>query len=186
MNQMTRITAAPVEGFKARFTMEEFVQVIDSGAFDEWKIELIDGELERMPPPGTQHSSLQTQLAYKLIQLLGLDRVFAEIGVDLGGDTLVGCDVAVVREAVPEKQRLRADDLSLAAEIAEPTIDRDLGMKCLKYAAAGIPEYWVVDGNRSCVHIFRTPRDGDYADIDLIRFGQLLPVPGSDRTITLD
>jgi Uma2 family endonuclease len=37
---------------KARFTTREFVQMIDAGAFADMKVELVRGELERMPPQG--------------------------------------------------------------------------------------------------------------------------------------
>lgn len=59
-------------------------------------------------------------------------------------------------------------------------------MKRRKYAAGAIPEYWVIDGARSVTHVFRTPRDGDYADLTVIRFGDPVPVPGTEATIVID
>jgi Uma2 family endonuclease len=42
---------------KARFTTAEFLRMGESGAFDDIKVELVDGELERMNPPQTAHAA---------------------------------------------------------------------------------------------------------------------------------
>ncbi len=73
----------------------------------------------------------------------------------------------------------------LVVEIAETTLTRDMGTKRARYAAAGIPEYWVVDGARSVVHVHREPIDCDYALIHTARFGEPLAVPGTEATILL-
>lgn len=186
MNQMTRIAAAPADGFKARFTTAEFVRMADAGAFEDWKVELVDGELERMQQPHSNHAMRQAKLAIRLGRVVAEDRVCGEVGIDLGNDTLLGCDVAVLREPVRDNRLLRPDDLALVVEVAETTLDRDLGMKRRKYAAAGIPNYWVVDGSRSAIHVHAEPIDGDYAEIHTVRFGQPLAIPGTDATIVLD
>ena len=81
---------------------------------------------------------------------------------------------------------LRASEILLMVEVSESTRERDIGMKRMKYATAGIPHYWVVDGERSVVHVHADPIEGDYADIGTVRFGHPLPVPGTDATITID
>lgn len=184
MNEMTRIAAAP-ESFKARFTTAEFLRMCDSDAFEDWKVELIDGELERMPPPNRMHSFMQTTIVGKLLALLGPERVCVEIGVDLGHDTVVGADVALLHVPMAEARWLRADEVVLAVEVAETTVTRDTVMKLAKYARAGVPHYWVVDRARSITHVYAEPLDGDYARFDTVRFGEPLAVPGTDATITL-
>ena len=61
-----------------------------------------------------------------------------------------------------------------------------MGQKRVAYAAAGIPHYWVVDGERRVVHVFADPVPGDYAEVSTVRFGAPLAVPGTDRTIVLE
>ena len=185
MNQMTRITAAPVAGFGARFTTAEFVRMVENGAFEGMTVELIEGELERMPPPGNVHGLRQITLLAQLIAIVGADRIRAEAGIDLGDDTLVACDGAILSAPSSEDRMLTASDLLLVIEIAETTQRRDTEMKRVKYASTGIPVYWVVDGKRSVIHVYREPIDGDYSLIDTVRFGEPLAVPGTDATITL-
>lgn len=186
MNEMTRISAANASEFGARFTTAEFLRMIEADAFEDWKVELIEGELQRMPPPGNDHSRRVVDVVAGLLGVAPKPLVRAETGIDLGNDTVVGCDAALLREAIVGRGMMRPENIVLAVEIAETTRDRDLGMKRRKYAAAGIPNYWVVDADRSAVHIHAEPLNGDYAEIHTIRFGEPLPVPGGDATIMLD
>jgi Uma2 family endonuclease len=81
---------------------------------------------------------------------------------------------------------LQPAEVELAVEVAETTLSRDMGMKRMKYAAAGIAHYWVIDGERSRVHVWGEPVNGDYAQIATVRFGEPLAVPGTDATIVID
>jgi len=187
MNSPSRIAApSAVTSVKARFTTAEFLQMVEAGAFDDMKVELVDGELERMNPPMNAHSDRQGRATFRLMTVLGEDRVRVEIGVVLDDATVLGCDVAVLRAPVRDNRMLGVEDVVLVVEIAETTIARDMGMKRAKYASAAIAEYWVVDGGRSVVHVFAEPLDGEYALINTVRFGAPLAVPGTDRTITID
>jgi Uma2 family endonuclease len=186
MNEMTRINGAPVESQRARITTAQFLRMCDAGVFDDddWKIELVEGELERMPPPGNRHGLLQIDLLAQLIARFGKQRIRAEIGVQLS-DSVLGCDGALLREADARSGMMEASDLLLVIEVSEKTLRRDLGMKRGKYAEAGIPVYWVVDGAHSRVHVHAEPVDGEYTDVRTVRFGEPLAVPGTDATITL-
>jgi Uma2 family endonuclease len=185
MNQMTRITAAPAEGFSARFTTAEFLRMIEADVFGDDKIELIEGEFHRMPPPGNDHAHLQARVVGKLFRIVAEELVRGEAGVELEEGTLVGVDAGVLRAPVTGRRMLRPDELTLVVEIAETTLARDLGVKRRKYAEAGILNYWVVDSARSVVHVHAEPVDGEYVDIHTVRFGQPLAVPGTDEHIVL-
>ncbi len=182
---MTRVVAAPPESFQARFTTAEFLRMCESGAFEDWKVELVDGELERMQQPLNNHAMRQAQIVFLLAQAIGIELVRGEVGIEVGNDTVLACDAAVLRQSVSGNRLLRPDDLALVVEISETTLNRDLGMKRRKYAAASIPVYWVIDGDRSVIHVHAEPVDGEYADIHTVKFGQPLVVPGMTETITL-
>lgn len=186
MNQMARIVAAQGESQKARITTAQFLRMCDAGVFDddEWKIELVEGELERMPPAGNQHGRIQINVLAQLLPLFGAERVRAELGIQLS-DSVLGCDGALLREAVETAGMIEAGDLMLVIEVAETTLRRDLGMKRGKYAAAGIPVYWVVDGPHSIIHVHAEPVEGEYTNVCTVRFGKPLAVPGTDATITV-
>src|SRR5207302_5274691 len=51
----------------------------------------------------------------------------------------------------------------LVVEVADSSLDFDTNEKRLRYARAGIREYWVVDINGRRLLVYRDPRAGDYA-----------------------
>ncbi|WP_158014214.1 Uma2 family endonuclease [Sphingomonas sanxanigenens] len=177
----------PESAAKARFSKEEFLAMASLGAFDDMSIELVDGELERMNPPMSEHGRLQGELTYLLRHALAGTSmvVLGETGIDLGGQTVRSCDAAVLSAPLDENRLLRPDDVALLIEIGLTTVERDMGAKRIDYARAGVRHYWVVDGERRVVHLFAEPLNGDYADVRSIKFGAPLTVPGSDRVLIL-
>ncbi|WP_375287357.1 Uma2 family endonuclease [Sphingomonas sp.] len=170
---------------RVRFSTADFQRMIETGAFENMWVELIEGEIERMPPPGNQHSARQVDLIAALLSSLSKALIRSDVGIDLGDDTLLGCDAVVLNQPVSGKGALTPDQIALIVEIAVSTRERDLSFKRRRYAAAGIPTYWVIDEERSVIHVFDRPEGGDYLGIDLVRFGAPLPVPGGNGTITL-
>lgn len=177
------------ENGKARFTTAEFLRMAEAGAFDDMKIELVRGELERMNPPLSGHGLRQMDVGFRLrtaLENVTELRVTGETGIDVGGETVRGCDLAIIKLAPSESRLLQPEEVLLVVEIADTTLSRDLGPKRSDYARAGIPHYWVVDGERQVVHIFEAPVAGDYKEIRTVAFGSPLAVPGTGKTITLD
>ena len=179
----------PVDSFaasnRARFSTAEFLRMVDADVFEDERVELIDGQIERMQRPKNVHAARQAQVVIRLAQAAAEDLVRGDSGLDLGDDTFVVADAALLRVPVAEPRWLTPADLRLVVEVAETTRERDLGVKQRKYAAAGVPAYWVVDGTRGVVHVFDRPDGEGYLGIDLVRFGEPLAVPGSEATITL-
>lgn len=175
-----------VPSSKARFTTAEFLRMIESGAFDDMKVELVGGELERMPSPGFTHANRQVRIILLLGSVVPADRLTGEIGLHLSDDTLLGCDVAVLRTSLEGNRMAQPSEVALVVEVAEPIASRDCGMKRLAYARAEISTYWVVDGKLGVTHVYSEPHDGDYAQIATVRFGAPLAVPSTDATITID
>ncbi|MBJ6122483.1 Uma2 family endonuclease [Sphingomonas mollis] len=183
----TTLSATPFDtSFTARFTTAEFLRMMESGAFDDMKMELVQGELERMNPPHNAHAGRQARIVIRLAKVVSEELIRGEVGLDLGDDTVMACDAAILDRPVGDIGLLHADDVALVIEIAESTIVRDLGLKRLAYARAGIAAYWVIDGERSVVHVFGEPVAGDYALVGTIRFGEPIAVPGTDATIVID
>ena len=187
MNEMTRIVPAPAS-FKARFTVAEFERMCEAGAFADMKVELIDGEIERLNLPKNEHARLQTLVMAGLLRALGdeaLARVRGEIGIVVGNATVLGGDATLFAHVVSERRWLRPDDVLLIVEVADTTVGRDLGMKQARYASAPIPHYWVVNCTARVTHVFAEPVGDTYERADLVRFGEPIAVPGTDATITL-
>lgn len=182
MNQLARLSPDT----RARFTSAEFLHMVESGAFEGMKVELIDGELARMNPPMNGHSAAQANVVFCLAQRVGPTLVRGETGIILDDSTVVACDAALLHAPISENRFLTPADILLVVEIAQTTQGRDLGLKRMLYASANIPTYWTIDGQRRVVHVHAEPVDGEYTSVRTVRFGEPLPVPGSEAVITLD
>ena len=67
------------------------------------------------------------------------------------------------------------DAIRLIVEVSDSTLHYDLGGKSHLYAAAAIPEYWVIDVNALQLHVFRdpitdaeSPRGFKYASVQVL------------------
>ena len=99
--------------------------------------------------------------------------VDSEVTVRFAGRFRPMPDVAVW-DGGPLKGPIPGDKTRLCAEVADETLADDLGPKRLEYAAAGLPEYWVLDVNARALHRFSELREGDYAKRDIVRSGETL------------
>jgi Uma2 family endonuclease len=172
-----------------RFSSAEFLEMVAAGVFRDRKVELVDGEIIELPPPGSQHGLFQAQLIVALHAAVadahGLV-LMGETGVDLYEGTLRACDLAIVRVAADQGTMLAPDQVLLAVEIAVTTLSRDLGEKAVTYAKAGIAALWVVDPEARVTHVLLDPHEGAYRARSVVRFGEPLAVPGAGTTITID
>jgi len=49
--------------------------------------------------------------------------------------------------------------------VAESSLAYDRSTKLRLYAAAGIPEFWVLDSVAESIEVYRTPHAGGYGDV---------------------
>ena len=188
MNDLARLDR-PVEA-PARFTIDEFMQLVDTGIFEGSKVELAEGVIVRMSPAHTSHMYYKQLVARRLDEVFADQRdervVHTELSLQLGEATLRDADVGVIRPFAPGKTFADPASAHLLVEIASTTLDYDLNVKAVDYARAGIPHYWVVDVAGRRTHVMSTPLDSDYAERHPVAFGQPLAVPGTDETIVID
>lgn len=190
MNTQTALTVT--EDAPARFTSDQFMQLIELAPLKDWlgKVELVKGIIVNLAPAHIPHWTAQRKL------MLALHEALRDIGatwivgqeptVRLDEDTVRQPDVAILRWDAREADMFERDQLFLAIEIADSSLQIDLNAKRLTYAGAGIPHYWVVDVNGLETHLMSDPSEGDYCNRKRVPFGTTLDVPGTDRTIIID
>jgi Uma2 family endonuclease len=185
MNQMSAIASA--SGYRARFTTSEFLHMVESGAFADMQVELVDGDLVKMMPSFLAHGEANVLLAARLLSVLqGRARIAVDLLVQCGPDTIRAADIAAVSTTAPRDRPIAPADVLLLVEIAASTLAVDLGTKLTDYAVAEIPHYWVVDLEASVVHTMERPVGGRYELRSLVRFGEPLAVPGTDAHVVID
>jgi Uma2 family endonuclease len=140
------------------FTFEEFEQMPD----EPGKLELLDGELIRLPPPKFDHMEIADHLCDILKQALGgpnrsprLGRAYVEMGYKMGGAVWLRPDVSVVN-AHPARGGYLDGAPALAVEIiSKSDTAQEIDRKVKKYLSNGGIEVWVIYPKTQCVWGFR-------------------------------
>lgn len=168
------------------FTAAEFAMMVGCGAFADMRVELVRGKIVRMSPAYVAHSRRVALVTGAIYAALGKDALLlVHPMVALDDTSVLAPDIVLaVPGPLPEGQ-LPARAVSLAIEVADTTLSRDLGWKAQDYARAGIGQYWVMDITAEVTHVFTEPNLEGYGKRVVIRFTEPLPVPGYDASITL-
>lgn len=161
--------AVEVAAARRLFTREEYHRMAEVGILKRSdRVELIRGEIIKMSPQGRRHRAFIDNLTHLLgAGLAGRAIVSIQMPIVLADDTEPEPDVQILhRRTVPYKDReAHADDALLLIEVAESSLAYDRSTKLRLYAAAGIPEYWVVDGVAESIEVYRTPYANGYRDV---------------------
>jgi Uma2 family endonuclease len=128
------------------------------------RYEVVYGELLVTPSPRPWHQVVVSRLSLAIGNYLAHEPVgvvlTAPADISWGPDVLVQPDVFVV---APEEARTLTwssmRTLLLVAEVLSPSTARgDRLLKRVRYRQAGVPLYWIVDGDEHVVEIW-TPAD---------------------------
>jgi Uma2 family endonuclease len=145
-----------------RLSVEDVFKMVASGVLDEDdRIELVEGVLVEMVPIGAEHDGAAAWLT----------RHFARVQTDawevrvqstflISGGYLLP-DVTLVPPPGRHEQPTTAH---LVVEVAQTSQARD-HEKAGNYAAADVPEYWIVDLRARTVIVHRRPLAGAYREI---------------------
>ena len=144
----------------AYFTAEMVRAMPDDGN----RYEVVYGELLVTPAPRVWHQFIVQRLSFALGNYLAREPagvvLCSPADISWGPDVLVQPDVFVVNPAEArtlEWERMRS--LLLVAEVLSASSTRaDRFLKRVRYREAGVPLYWVVDGDDRSVEVW-TPAD---------------------------
>ena len=146
-----------------RFTADDIWDTPEDGK----RYEVVDGELYVTPPPREPHQRASTNLVgyiWQYVHQRRLGTVYsAPFGVVLDEDNGVQPDIVYVsRERqgmIVERGIEGAPDLVVEV-LSRSTEARDRGIKMKRYAAAGIPHYWIVDPRVRALEAYRLDAQG--------------------------
>ncbi len=131
-------------------------------------LEYVDGCLQVLPMPDALHQAIAFVLANMLVSYAKSDadaRVkLSPFPVYLNETKYREPDVCFMRGINAHRRNKKfwiGADLVVEV-ISESNRDHDLQTKLQDYAAAGIPEYWIIDPAQNIIHIFRLAH-GSYA-----------------------
>jgi Uma2 family endonuclease len=176
---------------RRRFTVDDYYRMVRAGILHEDdRVELLDGEFIEMSPIGSRHAATVNRLV-RLYSAQAADRYVVSVQnpVRLSRYSEPQPDLLLLRyrDDAYETAHPGPDDVLLIIKVADTTVASDRRVKLPKYAAAGIPEAWLVNLPRNSVEVHREPRDGRYQQVTVYRRGDTIALATlPDITISVD
>ena len=127
-------------------------------AFEDESVELLDGQIVYASEEGPPHADVAARIAR-----LAIEAIPASEGVVRIGNPIALSDLSepepdlYVTTPSPGYRAAHPTTASVVVEVSQTSRRRDLGLKARLYAAAGIPDYWVVDLRNDRVIVHRDP-----------------------------
>lgn len=183
-----RAVAAPLA--RRRFTVDEYHRMAEAGILrEDDRVELLDGEIVEMTPIGPAHAGQVNRLTRIFTGRLG-DRAVVSVQnpIVLGTHWEPEPDVVLLRPRADyyRSAHPRPDDVLLVVEVAETSLARDREVKLRAYAAAGVPELWIVDLAGSGLEVCRDPAGDEYRDVRRLKRGRVAPLAMSDVELSVE
>jgi Uma2 family endonuclease len=146
------------------WTREEYERLVEAGAFEGWKIELVDGVLYDRMAQGPAHSSAVQKLLRELLVLVPGKNlsVRPQMPLAVSDDSLPEPDIAVVPADPDDYARFNSAEAVLVVEVAQSSLHYDRSVKQEAYSRAGIPEYWILNLASWQLEVYREPVGNRY------------------------
>ena len=130
----------------------EYDRLVELGAFEDERVELIEGVIVTMSPNYPEHASPVQLLTELLVPVLvGRATVRIQLPVYAVRESEPEPDVAIVplgtyRDAHPDRAHC-------LIEVAHTSVSKDRNIKAPLYAASGFTEYWRVNEPEEVVEV---------------------------------
>jgi Uma2 family endonuclease len=138
--------------------------MIEAGILNNHRVELILGDIIEMSPEGPLHRYINhTAVKYLRTVLQNQAEVIEAHPITLNNSEPEP-DIAIVRtpDSLYLERHPYPEDIYWLIEIADTTLEKDLGIKKKIYSQAGISEYWVIDLSSKTLKVFLQPTPEDY------------------------
>ena len=162
-----------------RMTLAEFLELPRM----EQRSELLDGVVYMAAFPIPDHQFLATVLSTQLVlQIMetGLGIVYKVAGVVVSEDSALGPDIVVVRADrtnIIGPTVIDGGPPDIVVEVLSSNRHIDLVRKRARYEAAGIPEYWILDGDADTLTQLELGDDGTYRERAALTAADTLTTP---------
>lgn len=162
---------------------------------DEKRVELIDGTFFEMNAPTTIHQIIAFQMCYQIEKYIDENEgectpYIAPVDVQLDCDekTMVQPDVIILCDRSKDIDRCIYGAPDFVAEVLLPsTRKKDRRIKSVKYANAGVREYWMIDPEKRQIVVYTFAAEEEVDDsISIYGFQDKVPVQIYDGKLKID
>ena len=149
----------PADPAPTRLTVDEYERLAEEGLLDaDDRVELLEGVVVTMPPGSPRHAGVIDRLNELLV---GLARGRAVVRVQnafrAGRWSMPQPDLAVVPGRHGDWDARHPDRAHLVVEVSVTSLPSDRISKSRIYAAAGVPQYLIVNVPGGCIEVFEEP-----------------------------
>lgn len=174
LESMFELPVLAPEGIR-RLSRREYDRMVELGMFEDERVELLHGVLVTMSTQGAPHATITAWFVQQLIR--ALDHSYDVRGHSpfaAGEDSEPEPDVSVSHRA--REILSHPSTALLLIEIADSSLSKDRRVKSAIYAAAGVPEYWIVDisGDELVIEVHTDPAVDGYRTNQSYRRGQIV------------
>ena len=173
------MTTTPEITTGVRMTLAEFLDL----PRQEQRCELIDGVVYMAAFPIPDHQFLAMVLSGYMFQQImetGLGIVYQVAGVIVSDNSALGPDIVVVRAdrvGIIGPTVIDGGPPDIVVEVLSSNRHTDLVRKRELYAAAGVSEYWILDGAADTLTVLELGDDGRYHERGALTAADTLTTP---------
>ena len=157
---------------RQRFSVSDYHKMRDAGILTaDDRVELLQGEIIEMSPINSEHASTVDFLARELILQIGKKAIVrVQNPIRLSDYSEPEPDLVIARFTEDRYRAAHpsAEDVCLVIEVADSSLNQDRVLKYGLYAAAGIPEYWIINLADRQVEVFKRPANDEYASHNIL------------------
>ena len=139
-----------------KWTLVEYRKLGKTGFFDGRRVQLIFGEVVEMGKQGWPHVVGCRKTADILRRVFAGTGWINEQSPFPHDNSEPEPDVAVIPGRM-EDYTDHPETAWLVVEVSDTSLSYDVTTKAELYATAGVPDYWVIDVEGRCLHVFRDP-----------------------------
>ena len=164
-----------VQSLPRLFTIDDYHKMIDVGILHEDdRVELMNGEIQTMSPIDSVHAANVNRLNRLLTRLIDEQAIVSiQNPLELNDYSEPQPDLVLLRwrDDFYEEHHPTPEDTLLVIEVANTSATFDRTTKLPRYAAAGIPEVWIVNLKQHVIEQYTQPDGDEYVNRKIIRRG---------------
>ncbi|MEA5462862.1 Uma2 family endonuclease [Leptothoe sp. PORK10 BA2] len=171
----------------AKWSVSDYHQMVTAGILANRQVELLAGEIiEKVPETPLHYNVAKRDSRYLETLLQGKADVRFNGPITLA-DSEPEPDIAIVRlpESAYDTRHPYAEDIYWVVEVARTSLQKDLTIKAAIYAAAEIPEYWVLDLKGQQLRVLRDPVGDKYETETVYESGVLKPLAFPEISVSI-
>ncbi len=155
------------------FTVDDFMVMVNAGLFEDQRVELLDGMIVDTSPADSNHEYTIDKLGKRFYQMLPEDTLLrVQNSIDIvRSEWLPHPDITVIEQKYSQS-RPTPKNVFFLVEVANTSLQLDLGHKRSIYAKVDIKDYWVADINTERWTVHREPKGERYETVFEVPFGE--------------